>query len=232
MKFSSKYYTFIYYHIFLTVLIFFSYFNSFNCHLIRFTGEKSNITDIMSSDYNSTTLNNETQFSSQNNSKKEVNNKEEKTAENKNANQKSSNLKEENSINKSKSKKEEINGFLKDKSSNLSNNEENEDVGEIPTDKSDVTYDAKQSKLSDYLSAKNIKNKDTIDDVDEETLALYAFYIILVFLSVFLFLFIYNLLKCYYKNPRERESRTELQTYSRELGNMNINDDTVLDLSH
>jgi len=136
-------------------------------------------------------------------------------------------------------------------SSSVQNNEDEEDVGEIPTDKSDVKLnddeedvgeiptDKSDVKLNDEASPEGSgenpdkeKKEITYDDYDpEDNIAKYAFLLILCFLVVFLLLFIYNLLKCYYKSPNNQGRREyENESYSRELGH--INDDSVLDLPH
>lgn len=111
--------------------------------------------------------------------------------------------------------------------------EDDEDL-EIPTEKSDVKYDEKSSKSQSVSSSGQLSKTQNYNEYEtEDYIAKYAFILILIFLTIFMGFFIYNLMKCYYKAPRERDQRTfssDNQAYSRELGN--INDDTVLDLSH
>jgi len=57
-----------------------------------------------------------------------------------------------------------------------------------------------------------------------------AFYITVFFLTIFIVLFIYNLIKCYTRVP-VNEKPINVREYSKELQNTAIEDDTVLDLS-
>ncbi len=65
----------------------------------------------------------------------------------------------------------------------------------------------------------------------EDQMAKKAFYITVSFLTVFILLFIYNLIRCYTKGP-QIERPVDSRGYSRELQNSTaVEDDAVLDLS-
>jgi hypothetical protein len=57
-----------------------------------------------------------------------------------------------------------------------------------------------------------------------------AFYLTVMFLTIFIILFIYNLIKCY-SRAQPIEKPVDTRGYSRELQNTAIEDDAVLDLS-
>ena len=57
-----------------------------------------------------------------------------------------------------------------------------------------------------------------------------AFYLTVMFLTIFIILFLYNVIKCYVKAP-PNAAQVDHRGYSRELQNTAIEDDTVLDLS-
>ena len=98
-----------------------------------------------------------------------------------------------------------------------------EKLGEIPSDKSEVEYNKGVSEKSQSQKSDTVANNFD----DEDNIAKYAFQIILVFLTIFLVLFVYNLLKCYLKAPKQITS-TVNQGYSRELGE--LNDDSIFEI--
>jgi hypothetical protein len=58
-----------------------------------------------------------------------------------------------------------------------------------------------------------------------------AFYITVTFLSIFIILFVYNLIRCYTRSP-PADKPIDSRGYSRELQNTTaIEDDAVIDLS-
>ena len=130
------------------------------------------------------------------------------------------------------------------KSTQKHNNDddEEEDLGEIPSDQSNVKFTDNENEAPDASGSKDIqkRGKNNLakmstsynEDYDnEDSVARYAFTLILVILLVFMILFVYNLLKCYWKAPSQKNvEMTRSSHYNREVGN--IHDDTVLDLGH
>lgn len=65
---------------------------------------------------------------------------------------------------------------------------------------------------------------------DEDQMAKRAFYITVSFLTIFILLFVYNLIRCYTRSPQVEKH--DSRGYSRELqSNSAVEDDAVLDLS-
>ena len=119
--------------------------------------------------------------------------------------------------------------------------EDEEDVGTIPEDQSSEDrhkYKKDEEEVGtipeDQSSEDKHKNNsiqlDTIDDdyEAEDNLAKNAFLFVLMILVIFIFAFIYNLIKCYSKSESNRPSKED--NYSRELQHSSA-DDTVLDLA-
>jgi hypothetical protein len=57
-----------------------------------------------------------------------------------------------------------------------------------------------------------------------------AFYLTVIFITVFIFLFIYNLIRCYNRSP-SNDRPIESKGYSRELQNTSAVEDDALDLN-
>lgn len=119
------------------------------------------------------------------------------------------------------------------------NSNENESDFEIPEDQSQVDMNIHSSSNQDSKTniAKTVIANEEYEEEDQ--VAKYAFFIILVILLIFMGAFVYNLVKCYLKAPNkedfgESENNTNTNNvnnlYSRELGN--INDDSIIDLSN
>ena len=65
---------------------------------------------------------------------------------------------------------------------------------------------------------------------DEDQMAKKAFYVTVIFLSIFIILFVYNLIRCYTRSPQV-DRPVDSKGYSRELQQTAVEDDSVLDLS-
>ena len=65
---------------------------------------------------------------------------------------------------------------------------------------------------------------------EEDQMVKKAFYITVIFLSIFIILFVYNLIRCYTRSPQE-ERTVDTKGYSRELQQTAFEDDAVLDLT-
>jgi len=85
----------------------------------------------------------------------------------------------------------------------------------------------KHGHKNDQDAAKNTNEFESVD-----SLAQNAFYLTIIFLSIFVCLFIYNIVRCYTRssnNPPERPA--EQKNYSRELQHSTNPEDTTLDLA-
>lgn len=139
--------------------------------------------------------------------------------------------------------KDKLNGntlnenLYKDKDNTV---KEEEEVGTIPEDQSSEErhiYKKDEEEVGtipeDQSSEDKHKNNLQLDNIDddyeaEDNLAKNAFLFVLMILVIFIFAFIYNLIKCYSKS--ESSKPTKEDHYSRELQHSSV-DDTVLDLA-
>jgi hypothetical protein len=119
--------------------------------------------------------------------------------------------------------------------------EDEEEVGTIPEEQSSEDHIKKEEKEEEVGTIPEVqssedhnKNNDLqLDNIDEDNeaednLAKNAFLFILMILVIFIFAFIYNLIKCYSKPEPTKQLKED--NYSRELHNTSV-DDTVLDLA-
>jgi hypothetical protein len=85
---------------------------------------------------------------------------------------------------------------------------------------------------SNYNKKYILINRDHHEYKQEDEMALNAFYLTVIFLTVFIILFIYNVIRCYTRSP-PNEKPVDSRGYSRELQHHTtaVEDDAVLDLS-
>jgi len=147
--------------------------------------------------------------------------------------EKSINKTEEKPLNETKNKSEE-------KSADYSNNKSEENSSEESKNKSEEN-NSKSGNLKDNEVHTVVHGHERHEDRDakqnnefevEDSLARNAFYLTIIFLSIFVCLFIYNIVRCYTRStvsPSERSSQQG--QYSKDLQHSTNPEDTTLDLT-
>lgn len=66
----------------------------------------------------------------------------------------------------------------------------------------------------------------------EDQLGWNAFVLTTICLTIFIILFIYNIIRCYTRSPAVTDKNTDVKSYSRELQTSSaVDDDSILDLT-